>query len=258
METARILARARRRARDLPRGHAHPPRPARRARSAASAASRSRPACRSSRSPLHGTERARRGFVIRPCKVRVRRGRPLTFPRVEQPSAHLAQRGHRADLAVRRASVRVARRAARHAHAAVVGAGPMGTAIASLLARAGLEVELGCRTARAGRADRLERGERRPAARHRASREASSAKPVSTIEFQAVDLVVLRRPESRPARRRRRGRCEHRRAAPLSSCARRASCAPFGHASVGIRRRARARARRGGSRRARRTPLRQL
>jgi len=39
---------------------------------------------------VHGTERARRRFVIRPCKIRVRAGSPLTFPRVEDPSPHLA------------------------------------------------------------------------------------------------------------------------------------------------------------------------
>ena len=40
---------------------------------------------------VHGTERARRGWIIRPCRVRVRCGRPLTFPHVERPSAHLAK-----------------------------------------------------------------------------------------------------------------------------------------------------------------------
>src|SRR3954463_3522116 len=39
---------------------------------------------------VHGTERARRGWRIRPVKVKVRMGRPLTFPRVEQPSHSLA------------------------------------------------------------------------------------------------------------------------------------------------------------------------
>ena len=38
-----------------------------------------------------GTERARRGIVIRPCSVGVRCGRPLTFPRVDSPSPHLAR-----------------------------------------------------------------------------------------------------------------------------------------------------------------------
>src|SRR5213079_995595 len=37
-----------------------------------------------------GTESIRRGWRIRPHKVRIRVGRPLTFPRVEQPSRHLA------------------------------------------------------------------------------------------------------------------------------------------------------------------------
>jgi 1-acyl-sn-glycerol-3-phosphate acyltransferase len=39
---------------------------------------------------VHGTERARRGWLIRPVKVRVRCGRALTFPRVEEASQRLA------------------------------------------------------------------------------------------------------------------------------------------------------------------------
>src|SRR3954470_16166422 len=38
---------------------------------------------------VHGTERARRGWRIRPVKVKVRMGRPLTFPRVEEPAQSL-------------------------------------------------------------------------------------------------------------------------------------------------------------------------
>jgi hypothetical protein len=37
-----------------------------------------------------GTERIRRGWLLRPHKVRLRIGRPLTFPRVEAASPHLA------------------------------------------------------------------------------------------------------------------------------------------------------------------------
>jgi glycerol-3-phosphate dehydrogenase (NAD(P)+) len=37
-----------------------------------------------------GSERARRGWRVRPVKVRIRMGRPLTFPRVVNPSRHLA------------------------------------------------------------------------------------------------------------------------------------------------------------------------
>ncbi len=39
---------------------------------------------------VKGTERARRGWVIRPVRVDLRLGPPLTYPRVEDPSKHLA------------------------------------------------------------------------------------------------------------------------------------------------------------------------
>ena len=39
---------------------------------------------------ITGTERARRGWRIRPVRVDIRCGRPLTFPVVEAPSKHLA------------------------------------------------------------------------------------------------------------------------------------------------------------------------
>ncbi|MBV9464996.1 MAG: 1-acylglycerol-3-phosphate O-acyltransferase, partial [Solirubrobacterales bacterium] len=93
-----------------------------------------------------GTEAVRRGWRIRPHKVRIRAGRPLTFPKVENASPALAgavtgriwpcvmlQWEWLGGLApIRRA--------------AVVGAGTWGTRLAVSLARAGLEVELGCRT----------------------------------------------------------------------------------------------------------------
>lgn len=94
-----------------------------------------------------GTEAVRRGWHVRPHKVRIRAGRPLTFPRVEQPSAQLA-----AAVTARiwpcvalqwewLGGVPPIRRAV------VVGAGAAGTSIAVALARAGVQVELGCRTA---------------------------------------------------------------------------------------------------------------
>jgi 1-acyl-sn-glycerol-3-phosphate acyltransferase len=39
---------------------------------------------------VHGSERARKGVLIKPVKVRVRCGRPLTFPQVETASPRLA------------------------------------------------------------------------------------------------------------------------------------------------------------------------
>jgi glycerol-3-phosphate dehydrogenase (NAD(P)+) len=93
-----------------------------------------------------GTEAIRRGWRIRPHKVRLRAGRPLRFPQVQDPSKALA--GAVTDRIwpcvmlqwewlgglppVRRV--------------AVIGAGTWGTGLAVALARAGLEVDLGCRT----------------------------------------------------------------------------------------------------------------
>ena len=82
--------RARRHRGHLPRGHAAsaPARSA--ARSAASAGSRWRPARRCCRSPSRAREEVRRGWRIRPRKVKLRAGKPLTFPRTERPSPALA------------------------------------------------------------------------------------------------------------------------------------------------------------------------
>jgi len=137
-----------------------------------------------------GTDRARRGLLIRPCKVRARCGRPLTFPRVERPSAHLASEVTAriwpcVELQYEWLGGIPALRTA-----AVVGAGPMGTALASLLARAGIEVELGCRTREQAEriADSGTNHDRLPGVELPAG---VTARPVSRIEFQAVDLVVF-------------------------------------------------------------------
>jgi len=93
-----------------------------------------------------GTEAVRRGWRIRPHKVKLRAGPPLRFPVVEDPSKELA--GAVTDRIwpcvmlqwewlgglppVRRV--------------AIIGAGTWGTSLAVCLSRAGLEVDLGCRT----------------------------------------------------------------------------------------------------------------
>lgn len=98
-----------------------------------------------------GTEAVRRGWRIRPRRVSIRCGRPLTFPRVQGPSPQLAVAlteriwpcvnlqwewlGGQPPLR----------------RAAVIGAGAWGTSVAVMLARAGLDVELGCRTAEQAR-----------------------------------------------------------------------------------------------------------
>ena len=96
---------------------------------------------------VFGTEHVRRTWRIRPRKVSLRAGRALTFPRTDNPSPTLAST--------------VANRIWPNIElqwewlgglpplrkAAVIGAGSWGTAVAVLLARGGLEVQLGCRTA---------------------------------------------------------------------------------------------------------------
>lgn len=95
---------------------------------------------------VEGSEQVRRGWRIRPRKVKLRAGQPLTFPLTEKPSAALA-----ATVTERiwpnielqwewLGGLPPLRKAA------VIGAGSWGTAVAVLLARGGLEVELGTRT----------------------------------------------------------------------------------------------------------------
>ncbi len=93
-----------------------------------------------------GTEDVRKGWRIRPRKVRLRAGRPLHFPKLDSASPALA--GAVTDRIWPMVmlqwewlgGVPPVRRAA------IIGAGAWGTSLAVLLARAGLEVELGTRT----------------------------------------------------------------------------------------------------------------
>jgi 1-acyl-sn-glycerol-3-phosphate acyltransferase len=139
---------------------------------------------------LLGTEDVRNGWRIRPRKVRLRAGRPMTFPQAERPSPALA-----ASVTARiwpnielqwedLGGLPPMRRAA------VIGAGSWGTAVAVLLARGGLEVQLGCRTVE--QADELEQartnerylpGVRLP--------ESLQVKRAADIELAGLDLVCL-------------------------------------------------------------------
>ena len=95
---------------------------------------------------ITGSEHARDGWKIKPVRVHVRFGPALTYPRVDDPSPFLAGEvteriwpcvGLQWEWLGGLPPLRTA---------AVVGGGSMGTAIASVLARAGLDVQLGCRT----------------------------------------------------------------------------------------------------------------
>jgi glycerol-3-phosphate dehydrogenase (NAD(P)+) len=94
-----------------------------------------------------GTEAVRRGWRIRPHKVRVRAGAPLTFPRVERPSPALAGAVTDRIWPCVELQWEWLGGTPRLGRAAVIGAGTWGTGLAVALARAGLEVDLGTGTA---------------------------------------------------------------------------------------------------------------
>jgi len=141
-------------------------------------------------SAVLGTEQVRRGWRIRPRKVKVRLGRAMTFPRAAHPSPTLAEtvtariwpnvQLQWEDLG----GLPPMRRAA------VIGAGSWGTAVAVLLARGGLEVQLGTRTA----AQAAELAEERENSRYLdgiSLPQAIDVRPASRIELAGLDLVCL-------------------------------------------------------------------
>ncbi len=93
-----------------------------------------------------GTEAVRRGWRIRPHRVRIRAGRPLRFPKVEDPSPALASAVTDRIWPCVMLQWEWLGGLPPIRRAAIVGAGTWGTSLAVSLARAGLEVELGCRT----------------------------------------------------------------------------------------------------------------
>jgi glycerol-3-phosphate dehydrogenase (NAD(P)+) len=95
---------------------------------------------------VFGTERIRRGWRIRPHKVRIRAGRPLRFPKVEQPSPQLAGAVTERIWPCVELQWEWLGGAAPIRRVSILGAGAWGTGFAVKLARAGIDVELGCRT----------------------------------------------------------------------------------------------------------------
>jgi glycerol-3-phosphate dehydrogenase (NAD(P)+) len=139
-----------------------------------------------------GTEGIRKGWRIRPRRVSLRCGQSLTFPRPADgvATAHLAR-----EITTRIwpcvelqwewlggiAPIRTA---------AVIGAGSWGTAVASLLADAGVSVRLGCRSAAQAAAltehrrnDRYLPGVALP--------DTVSATSIGQLDLTGVDLVCL-------------------------------------------------------------------
>jgi glycerol-3-phosphate dehydrogenase (NAD(P)+) len=137
-----------------------------------------------------GTERIRRGWRIRPHKVKVRLGKAMTFPRAEDPSPGLAATATARiwpnvelqweDLG----GLPPMRRAA------VIGAGSWGTAVAVLLARGGLEVQLAARSA-AHVAEIEEAGENRRYLEGVRLPDSVRVLQASEVELAGMDLVCL-------------------------------------------------------------------
>jgi 1-acyl-sn-glycerol-3-phosphate acyltransferase len=139
---------------------------------------------------VYGSEHVRRGWRIRPRQVRVRLGKAMTFPRVEEPSPPLAE-----SVTARiwpnvllqweeMGGLPPMRRAA------VIGAGSWGTAVAVLLARGGLEVQLGARTAEQA-AEMIEAGENRHYLEGVELPDSLLVRAASEIELAGLDLVCL-------------------------------------------------------------------
>ncbi len=144
---------------------------------------------------VSGSENVRNGIWIRPRKVDIRVGRPMSFPQSENPSPALA-----ASVTARIwpnielqwediGGLPPMRRAA------VIGAGSWGTAVAVLLARGGLEVQLGTRTEEQAEAISLARENERylPGVR---LPDAIEVRPSAQIELASVDLLCLAVPSA--------------------------------------------------------------
>lgn len=142
-----------------------------------------------------GTERVRRGWRIRPRKVKLRAGRAMTFPQIARPSPSLAATVNGRIWPNIGLQWEWLGGLPPLGKAAVIGAGSWGTALAVLLARGGLDVQLGCRT-------------REQAERIATSRENERYLPgielppeiairrAAELEVGAVDLVCLAVPSA--------------------------------------------------------------
>jgi glycerol-3-phosphate dehydrogenase (NAD(P)+) len=137
-----------------------------------------------------GTEHVRRGWRIRPRKVKVRLGRAMTFPHAAHPSQGLAETVTARIWPNVELQWEAMGGLPPMRRAAVIGAGSWGTAVAVLLARGGLEVQLGARTAEqateiaaAGENKRYLEGVRLP--------DSVRVRGASQIELAGLDLICL-------------------------------------------------------------------
>ena len=143
---------------------------------------------------VFGTEHVREGWKILPRKVRIRMGKALTFPQEDNPSPSLA-----ATVTARiwpnielqwewLGGLPPMRKAA------VIGAGSWGTAVAVLLARGGVDVQLGCRTAE--QADEISKRRENAYLPGVSLGEGITVKRAAEIEVSGLDLVCLAVPSA--------------------------------------------------------------
>jgi glycerol-3-phosphate dehydrogenase (NAD(P)+) len=142
---------------------------------------------------VFGTERVRRGWRIRPHKVRIRAGRPLHFPQVEQPSPQLAGAVTDRIWPCVELQWEWLGGAAPIRRVSIVGAGAWGTGLAIRLANAGVQVELGCRTPEQAEAIARDRVNEQYLGDLRVPDEVRVAH-APELEIERADLVVLAMP----------------------------------------------------------------
>ncbi len=137
-----------------------------------------------------GTEEVRRGWRIRPHRVRVRAGRALTFPTVQRPSPQLA--GAVTDRIWPMVALQWEWLGGLPPlrSVAVVGGGSWGTGLAVALRRAGAEVALGCRTAEQAAALHAD-GENRRYLPGVALPDGLEVARAADLDLSGRDLVVL-------------------------------------------------------------------
>src|SRR3954449_13012966 len=144
---------------------------------------------------VHGTDRARRGWRIRPVKVKVRYGRPLNFPRADNASKSLATEVTARIWPCVELQWEWLGGLPPLRKAAGIGAGAMGTGLATPLARAGLGGERGRRVPAHAKAIQAARRNDRYLPQVDLP-EGVTAVPISEIELAGVDLVVFAVPAS--------------------------------------------------------------
>jgi glycerol-3-phosphate dehydrogenase (NAD(P)+) len=137
-----------------------------------------------------GTETVRKGWRVRPHKVRIRAGAPLRFPKVDKPGPALAAAVTDRIWPCVELQWEWLGGTPRVRRAAVIGAGSWGTALAIAFARAGLEVDLGTRTKEQAAALQSERINHRYLPRERLH-EKIDVHHAADLEIAHHDLICL-------------------------------------------------------------------